>query len=493
MSNVVADRRSTADRPATVGSILQDLSSAAAPEQVAATGGKAAPDRATDAKPRRNFTAELLKFENEVRQIQNEQELHCHLCNSARRMVPYAQCFYLAVSKSGRCSLKAASSISVIDRHAPFSRWIEKITQRVINASQNQDRSQVQFSLPEHCDATDEERDTYPYTEFLWTPQRVAGQVVGGALMARKRPWTEAELPLVKRVSDLYLHTRASIYGQRALTARRLSLRPIAMTLTVLAVLLGFLPVSITALAPVEVVPRQPFVLAAPFDGVVKEIRAAQGKPVQQGDTIIVFDNVHLLNEKKLADQRAAIAAARFQRASQGAIADASEKREIEVARAEYELARAESRYASDLLDKAGVKSPVAGIAIFSDKTDWEGRPVSAGEAIVSVADPEKIELAIDLPVKESIVLQEGARIKVYLDSDPLNPLEAKLVEASYRAQPDRRDILSYSLKAQLADTSAALPRIGVQGTAQVYSEKASLAYVIFRRPYAAFRQYTGW
>ena len=489
MSNVVADRRPTADRPATVGSILQDLSSAAASDRVAAGGGVSG--KAVDAKPRRNFTAELLKFESEVRQIQNEQELHYHLCNSARRMVPYAQCFYLTVSKSARCSLKAASSISVIDRHAPFSRWIEKVTQRVISASQ--DGSQVQFSLPEHCDATDEEADTYPYTEFLWMPQLVDGELVGGVLMTRKKPWSDTELPLVKRVSDLYLYTRASIYGQRTLTSKRLSLRPIALTLAVLAVLLGFLPVSITALAPVEVVPRQPFVMAAPFDGVVKEIKASQGRPVQQGDNVIVFDNVHLLNEKKLADQRAAIAAARFQRASQGAIADASEKREIEVAKAEYELARAESRYASDLLDKASVKSPVAGIAIFSDKTDWEGKPVSAGEAIVSVADPEKIELAIDLPVKESIVLQEGARIKVYLDSDPLNPLEAKLVEASYRAQPDRRDILSYSLKAQLTDTNQVLPRIGVQGTAQVYSEKASLAYVIFRRPYAAFRQYTGW
>ena len=109
------------------------------------------------------------------------------------------------------------------------------------------------------------------------------------------------------------------------------------------------------------------------------------------------------------------------------------------------------------------------------------------------MADPQSIELSIDLPVKDSIVLSEGARIKVFLDSDPMNPLEATLTEASYRAAPDKRDILAYTLKADFNDTDNRLPRIGVQGTAQVFSEKASLGYVIFRRPISAFRQYTGW
>ena len=253
------------------------------------------------------------------------------------------------------------------------------------------------------------------------------------------------------------------------------------------------MPVSITALAPVEVLPKKPFVLAAPFNGVVKSISVTQGEVLEAGDTVIEFDDVHLLNEKKLADQRAGIAQARFERASQGAIADHRVKREIEVAKAEYELARAESQYATELLAQARVTAPVPGIAIFSDRRDWEGKPVSAGQAIVSVADPESVQLAIDLPLKESIVLSKGAEIKIFLDSDPLNPLDAVLTEASYRAQPDKRDIMSYSLRADLSESTEALPRIGVQGTAQVFSDKASLAYVIFRRPIAAFRQYTGW
>ncbi len=438
----------------------------------------------------RDYFSKLLAFENEVRAIEDERELSIHLCNSSRRVVPFKQCFYIQMTKTGEFTLRASSSVSIVDRNAPFSRWIEKMAGRVIRDVNN---SQVSFSLPMYCDDTDEEIESYPFTEFLWTPQIQNDQVIGGTLMARANPWSDADCALAKRTSNLYLHARAAINGQKALTRTRIKVKPVLLSLCALSLLLGFLPVSITALAPVEVVPKEPFVLAAPFNGVVKAITATQGMELSAGDTVIVFDDVHLLNEKKLADQKAAIASARHQRASQGAIADHRVKREIEVARAEYELAMAESQYASELLDQARLTTPVPGIAIFSDKSDWEGKPVSAGEAIVAVADPSKVALEVDLPVKESNVLTEGARIKIFLDSDPLNPLEATLVNASYRAQPDKRDILSYSLTAELADSEAELPRIGVQGTAQVFSERASLAYVIFRRPITAFRQYTGW
>lgn len=471
MLNALPDKPSTTDRQAPAKS---------------ATGGRRTPAPRNS----KDTNAELLAFEHEVRSIDDERELDYHLCNSCRRIIPFQQCFYGSVARSGAFTLKSASSISIIDRNAPFTRWLEGIANRLI---EKVDTEQVKFTLPAYCDDADDEQHTYPYKEFLWTPQVRKGQLVGGILMAKSTLWTDNDCLKTLRMSDLYLHAKAAVKGGKELNKTRVSIRPLAWGALVLAGLLSILPVSITALAPVEVVPRQPYVLAAPFDGVVKAINASQGQELSAGDTVIEFDDVHLLNETKLAEQRAAIAQARYQRASQGAIANPQVKREIEVAKAEYELALAESRYANELLDQARLQAPVPGIAIFSDKSDWEGKPVAAGEAIVAVADPKNVQLDIDLPVKESIVLSDGARVKIFLDSDPLNPLEARLTEASYRAQPDKRDILSYALTAELADPQAQIPRIGVQGTAQVFSDKASLAYVIFRRPITAVRQYIGW
>lgn len=453
---------------------------------------KAQPASTTSTTSQSDFPIELLIFESEVRLINDERELFTHLCNSSRRVMPYRQAFYGKVdSRSNTFTLRAASSIGVVDRNAPFTRWIEKIAGRVL--CETESNKQMSFTLPAYCDDTDEEKDTYPFFEMLWTPQVKDDQIIGGFLIARETRWLDNECALASRMGELYLHAQAATKGQKSLTRRKLNTRPALLAGSILAAMLGFLPVSITALAPIEVLPKQPFVLAAPFDGVVTKITAMQGATVSAGEPIIIFDDVHLLNEKKLADQRVAIAQARYQRASQGAIGDHKVKREIEVSRAEYQLAVAESSYAAQLLEKARMASPVPGIAIFSDKRDWEGKPVSAGQAIVSIADPANVHFSIDLPVKDSIVLNKGARVKIFLDSDPLNPLEAVLTDASYRAQPDKRDILSYSLKAELTDTEQSLPRIGVQGTAQVFSEKASLAYVIFRRPLAALRQYTGW
>lgn len=439
-----------------------------------------------------DFATEILLFEDEVRAIEDERELVVHLCNSGRRVIPFRQCFYGTVSpKSAKFTLQEVSSVAVVDKNVPFNIWIEKIVSRLL--CDNESNCQVSFSLPLYCDDFDEEKDTYPFVEFLWTPQCKNEQVLGGFLMTRETPWTDSECSVATRLSTLHLHSRAALKGQQALAPRRAVLKPALLGSCALALALGFLPVSVTALAPTEVLPKEPFVLAAPFDGVVTEISATQGANVAAGDPVIIFDDVHLLSEKRLADQRAAIAEARYQRASQGAIADHRVKREIEVAKAEYQLALAESSYATALLEKTRLASPVPGIAIFSDKRDWEGKPVSAGQAIVSIADPGKVQFSIDLPVKDSIVLEKGARVKIFLDSDPLNPLEAVLTDTSYRATPDKRDILSYGLRAELSDPDQTLPRIGVQGTAQVYSEKASLAYVIFRRPIAALRQYTGW
>lgn len=444
------------------------------------------------AQARMGYYSTLLEFENEVRSINDDRELSLHLCNSSRKIIPFEQCFYGKVSKSGKFTLQCSSSVSVIDRNAPFNRWIEKMVRRLLEDVSNQ---QAVFSLPEYCSDIDEEKDTYPFSEFLWTPQIQNDQLIGGTLLAREAQWNDAERAMATRTSQLYLHARAAIKGKKSLIGTRVSSKALTLVLCAGVFLLGFLPVPITALAPVEVVPNQPYILAAPFDGVVKEITATQGKLLEPGESVVIFDDVHLLNEKKLADQKEAIADARYQQALQGAIADHRVKREIEVAKAEFELARAENQYASELLNQARLSAPVPGIAIFSDKADWEGKPVSAGEAIVAVADPSNVQLKIDLPIKESIVISEGARIKIFLDSDPLNPLEATLVEANYRAQPDKRDILAYALTAELADveSESELPRIGVQGTAQVFSGKASLAYVIFRRPITAFRQYTGW
>jgi len=59
---------------------------------------------------------------------------------------------------------------------------------------------------------------------------------------------------------------------------------------------------------------------------------------------------------------------------------------------------------------------------------------VSNGEAILRIAEPTRVLLRLHAPLAHGESLREGARVRMFLDTDPVAPLEAELIRASYRA-----------------------------------------------------------
>ncbi|MEO1706639.1 MAG: HlyD family efflux transporter periplasmic adaptor subunit [Pseudomonadota bacterium] len=464
---------------------------AAKPAVEGSLDGKSPQAGAQQAPKKPDFAATLLAFETGVRGLKKEAELFAHLTNEARRVLGFRQAFVLRRPvKKAPFKVVNASSIPVIDREAPMIRWIEKLTRRLISDVGEAD--QHIFSLPAYCDANDEEKSTYPFTEFCWTPIRDGEAVVGGYVVTREVPWTKNDLALMTRLCDVYGHSWMAIHGRGRLTRARLVTRKRSLVAGLVLAAIAMIPVPITALAPAEVSPAEPFIVAAPFNGVVKSILVDQSATITSGEPIVAFEDVRQRNEFEIADRQAAVTAARLQGVAQRAIADPQVKRDLAVAQAEFDLATVERDYAAELLAKTTLYAPQDGIAVYSDKRDWVGRPVAAGEAILEIADPRNVQFTIDLPVDESIVLKEGARVKVFLDSDPLNPIAATLTRTSYEPRTDDRNIMSYRLSAHLDETGETLPRIGIQGTAQVYGQKAPVIYAVLRRPLAALRQMTG-
>lgn len=440
-----------------------------------------------------SFAEYLLAYENEVREIDDEKELLAHLSNSSRNILAYRQAivFKRNTAKS-KFLVKAVSSTAVVDRNSPFIRWIEKIVNRM--HEEDPTSEQKVFTIPAYCDAEDDETKNYPFPEFCWVPMQDGENIFGGLLVARERNWNKSELSLSTRISRLYAHAWRALKGKNKSLRNSIITKRNAYIAAIALALISMLPVSITALAPVEVIPSEPFIVTAPFSGVVKDILVDQNTLVDKGTELIQFEDVHLRNEFEIADQNEAVAQARYLRASQSAFSNNESKHELLIAKSELELASAEKEYAAELLTQSRLMAETSGLAIYTDKRDWIGKPVEAGQAVIQLADPNKIQFEINLAVKDSIVLNDEARIKVFLDSDPLNAIEATLLHASYQASPDKSNIMSYHIVATIQDEDLAkLPRIGVQGTAQIYSEKAPLIYNVFRRPLSTLRQYTGW
>ena len=224
----------------------------------------------------------------------------------------------------------------------------------------------------------------------------------------------------------------------------------------------------------------------------VKNIAINNNDKVKVGDLVVLLEDLDLNNEYNLAQQSLQIAEKELLRSRQSSFSDTKEKARLAELAAQVDLKKAELNSVSKRLNNSKIYSTQNGIAIVDRKSEWQGRPVSVGEKIITIANQNEIEFLIWLPVKDSLVIQKNSLVKVFLDVNPMKSLEGKLLRASYQPSLSPEGILSYKLTASYEGDENKLPRIGLRGTAKVYGSKVSLFYYLFRKPITFTRQLIG-
>ncbi len=433
----------------------------------------------------------LLRTESEARRAATERELTFLIVNETRVLVRARQVFVLRRRRANQFHVKAVSSLDAVDRSSPLIRWVERIVKRLHkDAGLGELR---EFVLPAYCDEKDTESRTYPFRNFLWVPLELRdGDVFAGMLLTREQAWLSADTVVAKRLAGCFGHAWAALTGERPLRRQHALKSVLAAACAVGVAAAMAIPVPLAVLAPGQVIPKDPYIIAAPIDGIVDEIVVDPNARVAKNHLLLRFVDTTLRNELELAESQVLLAESRLKRQSQAAFVDDEAKRELRLTISELHLKQTERDYAADLLSKATVRAPQSGIAVFTSKRDWKGKPVSAGERIMRIADPGNVEVEVRLPVDDAIELPADGRVKLFLDSDPLNAREARIVHVSHEATPDATNVLSYRVVARLSEPDAAVPRIGEHGTAQLFGDKVPLFYYLFRRPITALRQHTG-
>ncbi len=432
----------------------------------------------------------LLKVESDVRRVHTPDELAFLLANETVKLTRAGQ-IYVFVGSTNRQCVKAVSSVSKVERDAPRIRWIESVI-----AGLEKDaglEAKREFSLPAYCKPGEEEHKLFPYRFFVWLPLKLRdGHVFGGILVTRDRPLSEGEAIVLTRLAETASHAWTALAGEGRLK-RQIRMKPILAGCLVAITAAGFLPVPMSVLAPAEVVPVNPHIIAAPMDGVIESIEVEPNAAVGMSDILLRFNDTTLRNQLLIAEQEVSVAEARLKQISQGAINDPKMRGDLAVAGSELALASAKRKYAEELLARTNVGASASGVAIYSDKRDWIGKPVSTGERLMEIADPTRMQIRIDVPVADAIAVQAGAEVRAFLDSDPLHPVEAKVVSASFEAQQIETGVLAYRVYATLSgSTMPTGMRLGIHGTAQIFGKKVPLALYVFRRPIAAIRQRLG-
>lgn len=447
---------------------------------------------ATDDGKAHQAALHLLTLEAEIRRQPTRQELLFHLVNSVQDMVPYGQAMAWRRSrKGGRFQLKVVSGLPVADRHTPLAEALQAVLGEHDQAGFL--ASQVAFELrpPASADPVRSPLADFPLRHALWLPlSDSTGRVDNGALLLRDTPFTPREQSLVQRLGETYAHA-LRLFDRHTRLLDRLPLK--RRTLAIGAALLlaaAFIPVRLSVMAPVEVIADRPYILTAPINGVIRSILVAPNTQVQADQPLVQFEDIQPRNEMVLAQQQLAVAQAKDSRTSAAAFNDTEAAHELAIAAAEHDLARVNYEYTLEVLQRTLIRTPSAGLAVYSDRRDWEGRSVMVGEEILQVADPARVAYRIDLSTGNAIELKPGNPISIYLESAPLGGLKATLGSVSYTPKTTGGNATSYTVMA--SPTGDARPRIGSRGTARVYGEYAPLAIQVLRRPIAAVRQYLG-
>lgn len=450
----------------------------------------------------------LLQLEREARHAETEDALRFVLVNQTRRLVAYRQAVLVRLEGPGRFAVEAVSNVPVIDRDAPFVRWLTRVLKalRPDQPPKEDPLAATAAPAPGQPDSRRLDAAALPETlarewaewwppEVLWQPLKGAdGRLLGGLILAREEPFQPAEQVLADRLADAYGHAWEALRRRLGLTVsaatKRTRRKVLYWAVAAIVVVVLAWPVRQSALAPSEVVPMEPQVVAAPLEGVVESVLVEPNQPVEAGAPLFRFEEAPLRARREVAAKQLAVAEADLRQARQSAFRNPARKGEVALKEAAVELRQAELAYADELLSRAVVTAPAAGVAVFADKDDWTGRPVAVGERVMVVADPARTKLRAWLPVSDAIALEPGTDVRVFLAVDPLNPVPAVLNRASYDAELTPEGTLAYRVEAGFMGGTA--PRIGLQGTAKLYGEHAPLAFTLFRRPIATIRQFLG-
>ncbi len=258
-----------------------------------------------------------------------------------------------------------------------------------------------------------------------------------------------------------------------------------------MAIIILLFPMRLTALAPAELVPANPAIIRAPIEGVVDQFLVTPNQQVAEGQLLFKLDLTTLTSRMNVAEQETQIASSEYRQSTLQSLSDSKSRAQLAPQEGKAAQRKVEADYLKELIAKAQIKAPRAGIVLFDDPSEWIGKPVAAGEKVMVVATEGDVEIEAWLPVSDAIVLPKNASVVLYLNATPLSPVDGHVRYIGHEAilRPDGS--YAYRVRAKL-DPGEHGSRVGLKGTAKVSGQFVPFAYLVLRKPLGAVRQFLG-
>jgi Biotin-lipoyl like len=444
---------------------------------------------------------DLADIERLARQARGVAPLAFSIANDGWKALSFRQTLVM-YKGAGRWGVVAVSGLVDTGETTPYQNWMRRVAQHVQILSSQADKS-VSSDTPQDPSVplplkVEQLPDALRAEWRQWWPDHVAylrffdsaKKLNGLAFFLFDEDITHTRAAALWRLSQTwsYCWEMQSPRGGRKL----FSLKGFGFIGFVIAVAAMFIPIRQSVLAPAEIISLESIVIASPVDGVIKEILVRPNQLVTPNQTLVALDETTLRNRREVLAKSVGSAQAELLATTQKSFESLQSRGEIAPLSGRVEERRAELVFINEQMLRMSIPAPKGGITVFGDPNDWRGRPVSAGERIMLVANPDKLGVLIHVPVGDAIAMEQGARLRLFLHVAPLEPLDGQVIETGYQATMSPDNVASYRIRALLSTKNDLSSRIGLKGTAKLYGPSVLLGYWLLRRPLASVREWFG-
>lgn len=426
----------------------------------------------------------LLILDDEIRKLMSLSEFGSFATNESSRLIPYSVGYLWEKKQGENVQLFAQSNTVEMDVQSPNNKWLSDRIQEILKSSSARQIHQIAFendaaeSLPRY---------------LLWCPFLSDSQeVIGGLIFFRESSFSETEKTMLGWLLSSYQYVWKVLVKQKKVSfwlkfKRKQSL--IGALILVLVIIL--FPVQLSVLTTGTVVPKSVVFINAPTQGVIKVLRVSPGTAVKAGQLLFTFDTADLRSEADMIQKELLLTQEKLQMIAKQKLDNDETRVETFILQAQIEMDQSRLDHTLELLKKADVISPVAGMVLFDNTEELIGKSVYTGERILSVADPTQMELEILLPISDMIPLDIGEKGEFLLYGQLVgSPIKLKSI--SFNAKETSNQNLTYQLMADFIGRDKTQLQIGAQGVVRLYGHKVPLIYYFLRRPFQAIRQSLG-
>ena len=445
-----------------------------------------------------NDISKLIQLEFNLKNCENDNELFYSIVNQTIEIIPYEQAILFGIDYSSKLKVEAISNIVSVDSTSPFVQYTLDLANNLLNLyiteevkliNQNDLQKDIKEQIKE-----------YSPKNIVWIPLKTIKnniEVEFYLVLLRNEIFTQKEIELLNYLASSYKYflfaTKRDSFSTKL---KNMKFNNKYFKYALIAIFLAmFIPIKMSVLAPCEIQAKNPYVVTSPIDGSIDEIKVNSNEHIEKEKLIIKIKDIDLINTYEIAKKKLDTVQAELHSMKQAGFYDADKKSQINRLESEVKLKEAELNYSKSLLQKTDIYSKAQGIVIVDNPNEWKGKPVITGEKILLIANPNEIEIKIMLSVKDALFLEENADVKIFLDNKIIETWGAKISQISYKPQVTPENIVSYKNIANFNDLkeNENIPKIGLRGTAKIYSQEVSLFFYLFRKPITTLRQLVAW